>query len=252
MAIYRSVYLSFWEDSKIADSFTPEDKLFMLYCLTNSHTNIIGCYEISIKQIAYEIGYSKEAIELLLTRFITIHKNIDYDYDTRELFVKNWYKYNWTSSEKLEKNVISNISKIKSKKFKEELIDIYNSRDTLSIPYIDTMDTTDTITNTINYNDIIKEIIDYLNMKTKKNYRNNNKETIKHIKARLNENYTIEDFKKVIDNQCEKWMNTNMEDYLRPQTLFGTKFESYLNTNPNTNNYNKNPQKTTYELPEFE
>lgn len=251
MAIYRSIYLSFWDDPKIADSFTPEDKLFMLYCLTNSHTNIIGCYEISVKQMAYEIGYSKESIELLLNRFITIHKNIDYDYDTHELFIKNWYKYNWTSSEKLEKNVISNISKVKSKKFREELIDIYNSRDTLSIPYIYPMDTSDTITNTnsntINYNNMIKEIIDYLNMKTKKNYRSNNKETIKHIKARINEEYKIEDFKKVIDNQCEKWMNTNMEDYLRPQTLFGTKFESYLNTN---NYYNK-PQKPSYELPTF-
>lgn len=249
MAIYRSIYLSFWDDTKIADSFTPEDKLFMLYCLTNSHTNIIGCYEISIKQIAYEIGYSKEAIELLLNRFITIHKNIDYDYDTHELFVKNWYKYNWTSSEKLEKNVISNISKVKSKKFKEELIDIYNSRDTLSIPYIDTMDTTDTITNTnsINYNHIIKETIDYLNIKTQKNYRNNNKETIKHITARIKEDYTIEDFKKVIDIQCEKWLNTTMEDYLRPQTLFGTKFESYLNAKIITKG-----QKQECSLPEFD
>ena len=52
MAIYRSIYLSFWDDPKIADSFTPEDKLFMLYCLTNSHTNIIGCYEISVRQMA--------------------------------------------------------------------------------------------------------------------------------------------------------------------------------------------------------
>lgn len=105
--------------------------------------------------------------------------------------------------------------------------------------------------NTINYNDMIKEIIDYLNMKTKKNYRSNNKETIKHIKARINEEYKIEDFKKVIDNQCEKWLNTNMEDYLRPQTLFGTKFESYLNTSLNTNNYYNKPQKPSYELPTF-
>ena len=234
MAIFRSVYLSFWDDPKIADTFTPEDKLFMLYCLTNSHTNIIGCYEVSVKQMAYEIGYSKDSIELLLDRFIKVHKNIDYDCETRELFVKNWHKYNWTSSEKLEKSVITNISKVKSDRFREELIEIYNSRDTVSIPYIDPMDTTDTntITNTISDNSInIKEIIEYLNLKTGKNFRPNNKETIKHIKARINDNFTMDDFKKVIDIQSSKWLNTNMQDFLRPQTLFGTKFESYLNSN---------------------
>ena len=45
MAIFRNVNMSFWTDTKIADDFTPEDKYFMLYALTNQYTNIIGCYE---------------------------------------------------------------------------------------------------------------------------------------------------------------------------------------------------------------
>ena len=76
-----------------------------------------------------------------------------------------------------------------------------------------------------------QEIIEYLNQKAKKKFRVVDK-TRKLIQARFNEKFTLEDFKKVIDNQCAKWLNDpNMADYLRPETLFGTKFEGYLNSN---------------------
>ena len=74
-----------------------------------------------------------------------------------------------------------------------------------------------------------KEIIDYLNLKANTQYRHNIKKTQSLINARFNESFTIEDFKKVIDNKVNEWKNTEMEKYLRPETLFGTKFESYLN-----------------------
>ena len=60
MAIYRTVSMSFWTDNKVTDDFTPEDRYFYLYLFTNPHTNLCGCYEISIKQIANEMGYSKD------------------------------------------------------------------------------------------------------------------------------------------------------------------------------------------------
>ena len=227
MAIYRSVNISFWTDTKVNDNFTPEDKYFMLYCLTNEHTNICGCYEISIKQMSSDLGYNRETIEQLLNRFINIHKVLDYDYDTKEIFIKNWYKYNWTSSNKIEQAIIKSINEIKSEKFRNEIIDIYNSRDTLSIPYQYPSDTTDT--DTVSITDTITIIINYLNNKLNSNYRKNNKETIKHIKARLNEKYTVDDFKKVIDIKYDEWHDTEMQKYLRPDTLFGIKFESYLN-----------------------
>jgi hypothetical protein len=47
----------------------------------------------------------------------------------------------------------------------------------------------------------------------------------------MNEGFTVGDFKKVIDNKTAEWLDTKMEQYLRPETLFGTKFESYLNQN---------------------
>lgn len=77
------------------------------------------------------------------------------------------------------------------------------------------------------------EIIDYLNEKADTKYKSTGKKTQSLIKARMNDGFTVEDFKTVIDNQCSKWLNdSKMQDYLRPETLFGTKFEGYLNSKP--------------------
>lgn len=75
----------------------------------------------------------------------------------------------------------------------------------------------------------IKTIVDYLNNKAGTKYRASTEDTAKHIRARLNENFTLEDFFAVIDKKCAEWMGTEWEKFLRPKTLFGTKFESYLN-----------------------
>ena len=76
---------------------------------------------------------------------------------------------------------------------------------------------------------IYSSIVDYLNLKANTKYRSSSNKTKTLIKARINEGYSEEDFKKVIDNKTDEWLNTDMEKYLRPETLFGTKFESYLN-----------------------
>lgn len=73
-------------------------------------------------------------------------------------------------------------------------------------------------------------IVEYLNSKTNKNFKSTSKATQNIINARINEGFTIDDFKKVIDHKTTSWINdVKMSEYLRPQTLFGTKFESYLN-----------------------
>jgi uncharacterized phage protein (TIGR02220 family) len=75
------------------------------------------------------------------------------------------------------------------------------------------------------------KIVSYLNEKIKKNYRPTTKETQKHIRARFNEGFTEQDFYTVIDNMASKWFtDPKMVDYLRPKTLFGPNFESYLNS----------------------
>lgn len=79
-----------------------------------------------------------------------------------------------------------------------------------------------------------QEIIGYLNQKTGKSYKSTSSETRKHIRARFQEGSTLEDFKKVIDNKVSEWKGTEMDGFLRPITLFGTKFEGYLQQNTGT------------------
>jgi uncharacterized phage protein (TIGR02220 family) len=76
----------------------------------------------------------------------------------------------------------------------------------------------------------IKEIIEYLNLSTGSSYRANTPKTVQMIKARMREGFTVDDFKTVIDKKVRAWgKDPKMQEFLRPVTLFGTKFESYLN-----------------------
>ena len=76
-----------------------------------------------------------------------------------------------------------------------------------------------------------KEIIDFLNAGTGKKFKPTSKSSQRHINARWKEGYRFDDFKQVINNMTSKWLNDpKMCDYLRPETLFGNKFEGYLNS----------------------
>lgn len=75
----------------------------------------------------------------------------------------------------------------------------------------------------------IDNIIAHLNKRAGTNYRSSSKATQAHINARLAEGFTVEDFYTVIDKKCAEWKGGEMEKYLRPETLFGSKFENYLN-----------------------
>jgi len=95
--------------------------------------------------------------------------------------------------------------------------------------------TTDISTGTYKNENIeqIVEIINYLNEKIGTSYRPESEKTKKLIKARLNEKYTVDDFKSVIDIKCRDWENsTEWSKFLRPETLFSNKFESYLQQSP--------------------
>lgn len=79
------------------------------------------------------------------------------------------------------------------------------------------------------YINIYIAVVKHLNEKAGTKYKPNTAKTKSHIKARLDEGFTLDDFKTVIDKKCAEWVGTEFEQYLRPETLFGTKFESYLN-----------------------
>ena len=73
------------------------------------------------------------------------------------------------------------------------------------------------------------EIIRDLNLVTKKRFSHQTEKTRVSIKARFNDGFTLEDFKHVHRVKSEQWLNSDMEKYLRPATLYGNKFENYLN-----------------------
>ena len=119
MALYRTISLSFWTDSKVEDDFTPEDRYFYLYLLTNPHTNLCGCYEISKRQMSNETGYNIDTIERLIERFTKTHGVIAYDDDTKEILIVNWSRYNWTKSQKFLKAVVRDVERIKNDDFRK-------------------------------------------------------------------------------------------------------------------------------------
>jgi uncharacterized phage protein (TIGR02220 family) len=96
----------------------------------------------------------------------------------------------------------------------------------------------------ITNDDLILEIINFLNESTGKSYKPTSKVATININARLKEGYTKDDFIKVISVKATKWLGTKFEDYLTPNTLFGNKFESYLNENINVE---KSKQENAYE-----
>ena len=74
-----------------------------------------------------------------------------------------------------------------------------------------------------------EEIIDYLNLKAGTRFKSNSSDTRKKIHARWRDGFRLNDFKQVVDIKTAEWLDTEMDKFLRPKTLFGTKFEDYLN-----------------------
>lgn len=143
MAIFRCVSPNFWSDPKVDDDFTPEDKYFYLYLLTNPHTTLSGCYELGKRQASRELGYNEETVDRLIHRMETVHNVIRYDKATKEILLLNWHKYNWSKSPKCLKGVEYSLQNIKSDAFRKYCAD------TLSIQYRYSIDTTVSVTATV-------------------------------------------------------------------------------------------------------
>ena len=147
MAIYRSVHLSFWTDNKVEDDFTPEDKYFYLYLLTNPQTNICGCYEVSYSQMSHQTGYNKDTLERLLDRFEKFHNVIRYCRETKEILVLHWYKYNWSKSKDTLRGVLNVAQNIKCEEFRDYIQETveYIEKGILIRPPVDTLEGSDTV-----------------------------------------------------------------------------------------------------------
>jgi len=254
MGIKRIVDVSFWTDGKV-DDFSPEDKYFMLYLLTNPFSKQLGIYEISIKQAAFQMGYSVDAFNVLLDRFESKYKMIRFSRETNEIAILNFLRHSVMKGGKpVEDCIRKEMTLVKNKQLIDYVFSRLYGRDGLNETVKKIVD--EYINNNDIHNDndnenertqgvscnessdessedkeIYVSIISYLNEKTGKSFRSSSKKTRTCIHARLEEGFTLDDFKTVIDNKCADWLgDRKMDEYLRPETLFGTKFESYLNS----------------------
>lgn len=265
MTVKRIVDTKFWNDEKVLDTYSVEDKYFLLYLMTNTMTTQLGIYRLPKKYISFQTGYTKEVVEVLLQRFENEYKNIVYNHRTQEIAVLNSLKYNIVKGGKPVSDLLTkelsqvndddlilktylNMSdwwsvslrpfdKTVKELFENELAKRKVPKENLNVNDNDN-DNDDSYHDS--YDDSLKvekerlpfkEIIDYLNSKANRKFRNVEANK-KLIRARFNEKYTLDDFKKVIDNKCLDWLGTEWETYLQPSTLFGNKFDIYLNTIP--------------------
>lgn len=264
MGIKRIVDTSFWTDGKV-DDFSPEDKYFMLYLLTNPFSTQLGIYEISIKQVAFQLGYSMDSVKVLIDRFENKYGMILFSPATNEIAIKNFLRHSIIKGGAPVRDcLIKEIKKVKNKELIARVFAHIKGSESLnetvkniiaeyeekngSLSYsnekqnekdnenendneneVSSPDTGNDSSNDT-FQSAVCEIISYLNEKTESMYRASNKKTQSCIRARLSEGFKVDDFKTVIDKKCAEWIgDPKMEKYLRPETLFGTKFEGYLN-----------------------
>lgn len=115
MSVKRIVDTSFWTDTKV-DDFSPEDKYFMLYLLTNPFTKQLGIYEISVKQAAFQMGWSADAFNVLLDRFENKYHMIRYSEETGEIAIKNYLRHSIMKGGKpVEDCIRQDMEKVKNK-----------------------------------------------------------------------------------------------------------------------------------------
>lgn len=87
---FRVVQQSMWTDEKVIDNYSAEDKYFWLYLLTNPQCNQLGIYKLPIKIAAFQLGYSREQVMVLLERFDKKLHQIKYNFDTQEIAIGNY------------------------------------------------------------------------------------------------------------------------------------------------------------------
>lgn len=118
---------------------------------------------------------------------------------------------------------IQNIEEGYSKNLKENNTSTNNKNNNKKEIYKESWDCEEFVKN------FTEAIVDYLNERTGRQYKTNNLKTISLVRARLKDGFKQIDFIRVVDTKCDEWLDTEMEKYLRPETLFGTKFDNYLN-----------------------
>lgn len=243
---YRAVPRSLWTDSTFR-KLPPHQKLTLLHLITGPHSNVSGLFCLPLLYIAHETGLTdqetRQAIDgLVCAGFVRWHE------PEETIWAVAMLSYQ-AGGAKILKAVADQVESLPS----SPVVDAFRVHYAhLQIPYrcpIDGVSSKDKdrekeeehaedgalassaceTTQEIPYADIIA----YLNEKTGKHLCPSTERYRAAIRARWRDGYRFDDFRQVIDIKVAEWASDpKMQSYLRPQTLFGSNFDSYLNSAP--------------------
>lgn len=200
-----------------------------LYFHLNMHADDDGFIS-NAKTIQRMVGSSEDDMKLLIAKKFIL------PFDSGVQVIVHWRVHNYIQGDRYHETQYINekrqLSVEKNNMYTKCIQDVSRmdtqvrlGKDRLGKDRLDTMSSSDELDDTP-----YQEIIDYLNQKTGKSFRSTTQKTKTLIKARIKDGFSVDDFKRVIDTKVAEWkMDNKMDKFLRPETLFGTKFESYLN-----------------------
>lgn len=242
---YRTVPASLWLDPKFR-RLAPAQKLLLLHLITGPHANVAGIYCCPLIYCAHETGLSLDEVRQAMAA-LEDAECAQWDEPTETIWVVGMLDYQGRG-EKIYKAVADQIESLppspavtafrarhvhlpipyrypfdgSSPKEKEQEEEKEETRVADDAPTSAALEVEEEVP--------YAEIIAYLNEKTGKRFRSAADGARKHIHARWQDGYRPADFRKVIDVKVADWRGTDFAKYLRPATLFGPKFEDYLNS----------------------
>lgn len=216
MSIKRIIDTQFWTDDKVVDMFSPEDKLFFLYLMTNPHTTQLGIYKINKKIMAFELGYSVEVVAVLMERFETKYGLIWYSPQTQEIAIKNYLKHSIIKGGKPVYDLL--VKEIKQVKNKKLIKCVYNS-----------------IYDSDNLNETVKSILNYINDLYVQNANDNDNDNDVSYYDTCNDTFlsnSTSQKSKLVKHKYGEHKNVLLtdEEYKKLQERFPTDYEEKINT----------------------
>lgn len=230
------INLGMFDDEKIrfVETLPEADTILVIWIklLTLAGKSNAGGYVLLTERIPYtdemlsnQFNRPLNTVRLALQTFVNLEM---IEWDESGIEITNWGKHqNQDAMEKIREQNRLRQAKRREKQQAQLTVAAEHERE---IPY--------------------QEIVEYLNLQSGKRFKWASEKTKKAIRARFNEGFKSEDFRTVIDKKSAAWKGTNMDAYLRPETIFGTKFEGYLNESVQAPT-NQRPQRPQNEFDAF-
>lgn len=243
MAEYAKVYKKLWNNKRFR-GLSEDGRALWQYIITCPHLNSIGYFILPLSYITDDLQWLPERLPKPFEELLTIPSGPDatgwikYDETGRTLLIPSWFEHNPVDNPNTFKKCLAELSEIPkslSDNTIKPYIELYAKRFKIPLPqwYNERYGNpeTESEAETESYLDIpFSEIIADLNAKAGTEFRHSSTKTRRLIKARFNDGYRFEDFVKVHDVKVAEWLNdSKMQIYLRPETLYSNKFESYVN-----------------------